>query len=246
MRDDDAMACVKMLKARGGALDLKAAEIIEGSIANLDERTKRLEEAIRKQIKSQGVAMFATKRPADKDVAGDVRAVLADALEPVIGPPKDEPWAAVDLAHIMISEYRGALLELDEIHARLHAVTDASHITPLLAAVAAVEEIKSLRAELAEYRIADEAARDELVATVTGTAGALRSWKDVIAHPGNDLIDHPFYRDVSTGTSSATSDSFIVFTHGSGPLHCCTTADGVVTFEPVNEWIGEPEEGTGG
>lgn len=156
MRNDDVVTCLKMLKARGGALDLKAVEIIEqlqinadmlqaqgdATLEVLENERKRLEEnaLLTKQIDKMNVSYETS----------DVRAVLADALEPVLG--KGTPWGVMDLAHILISEYRGAVRELHEVVDKLALVVPHdSDLTPLLAADAAAEEIKRLRAKSSEH-----------------------------------------------------------------------------------------------
>jgi hypothetical protein len=245
---DDVMTCLKMLKARGGALDLKAAEIIEA----MNEAGEEVTEELATRVSALEEHLNSAHRDRAEMVRevselGNARAVLADALERVAGFRTEH--SAVDLAHILIAEWRGACVELCKIRdeklasggfkprmldvngkripwieydmgatrellrdamgmdrrveplvdGELHTLASQMHrrfktmeiefrgaeqelsevvgklrfvardsddLTPFLAADAAAEEIKSLRCELAEYRIADEAARDELTRLV--------------------------------------------------------------------------------
>lgn len=143
----DILIASTMLKARGGALDLKAAEIIEDLAAQLVG--KKVGEKLDAQWQQRDLAA--------------ARAELRDALE-----MDCEPHAAAEDGEVhtlastvrtvlsqMRTEHRGALLELDEINEKLRSalkpfLCDPCFLTPLLAADAAAEEIKRLRAELAE------------------------------------------------------------------------------------------------
>ncbi len=144
---DDIATCLKMLRARGGALDEKAANLI-AAMDVAGQRQHQELQALDQRIRTLENATDAP--PANADGPDETRFNLIYALEPLLGPTINN-WATADLAQLLATEWSGAVHELREIVDRLNAVTYAPvSDSPILLTIAAIDEITKLRERVAQ------------------------------------------------------------------------------------------------
>lgn len=111
--NDEVAICLKMLAARGGALDLKAVQVIFALQHLLDQRAEEL--AARVERLEAGVSRETPSKADDqlKSILASTHTILSDALERVTG--FSTAHNVIDLAHILVAEWRGACKELDQL-----------------------------------------------------------------------------------------------------------------------------------